>query len=148
MDFIQQLERAEIKKLNQDLPEFRPGDTVQVHVKVVEAGKERVQVFEGICIDRAHGGMRETFTVRKISNGVGVERNFPLHSPIIKTIKVVRQGDVRRSRLYYLRDRVGKKATRIAEKSGTRGGRKAKVPVEGPAETPAAPEAQQPAKKG
>ncbi len=118
MDFIQQLERAELKKLEgKDIPEFRPGDTVKVHVKVIEGDKERIQVFEGICIDRAHGGMRESFTVRKISGGVGVERNFPLHSPIVSKIQVVRKGKVSRSRLYYLRDRIGRKATKVKEQA-------------------------------
>ena len=118
MDFIQQIERAELKKLSRDLPEFRPGDTLKVFVRVKEGEKERTQLFEGICIDRAHGGMRESFTVRKISfGGVGVERNFPLNSPIIKDIKVVRKGKVSRSRLYYLRDRIGKKATKVKEQA-------------------------------
>jgi len=118
MDFIQQIERAELKKIAKDIPAFRAGDTLKVFVRVKEGEKERTQMFEGICIDRAHGGMRESFTVRKISfGGVGVERNFPLHSPMIKEIKVVRKGKVCRSRLYYLRDRIGKKATKVKEQS-------------------------------
>ena len=134
MDFIQQLERAELKKLaDKDLPEFRPGDTVKVHVKVIEGDKERIQVFEGICIDRAHGGMRESFTVRKISGGVGVERNFPLHSPIVSKIQVVRKGKVSRSRLYYLRDRIGRKATKVKEQALGKKKKAAKKPAAKPA---------------
>ena len=133
MDFIQQIERAELKKLSRDLPEFRPGDTLKVYVRVKEGEKERTQLFEGICIDRAHGGMRESFTVRKISfGGIGVERNFPLNSPIIKDIKVVRKGKVARSRLYYLRDRIGKKATKVKEQA--LGKKKDKVKVVAAAE--------------
>ena len=100
--------------LRTDVPEFRPGDTVKVHVRVVEAGRERVQIFEGLVIARNGAGARASFTVRKLSFGVGVERVFPLHAPIISRIEVVRRGDVRRSKLYYLRDRVGKSA-RIKE---------------------------------
>jgi len=102
--------------LRSDIPEFRPGDTVKVHVRVVEGSRERVQVFQGVVIGRQNGGLRETFTVRKISFGVGVERIFPVHAPIIASIEVVRRGDVRRAKLYYLRDRVGSRATRIKEK--------------------------------
>lgn len=98
-----------------DVPEFSPGDTVGVHVRVVEGNRERVQIFEGVVTRRQGGGVRETFTVRKISNSVGVERTFPLHSPIIAKIEVARKGDVRRAKLYYLRDRVGK-AAKIKEK--------------------------------
>ena len=130
MDFIQQLERAELKKLaDKDIPEFRPGDTVKVHVKVIEGDKERIQVFEGICIDRAHGGLRESFTVRKISGGIGVERNFPLHSPIVSKIQVVRKGKVSRSRLYYLRDRIGRKATKVKEQALGKKKKAAKKPA-------------------
>ena len=130
MDFIQQLERAELKKLaGKKIPEFRPGDTVKVHVKVIEGDKERIQVFEGICIDRAHGGLRESFTVRKISGGVGVERNFPLHSPIVSKIQVVRKGNVSRSRLYYLRDRIGRKATKVKEQALGKKKKAAKKPA-------------------
>ncbi|MEA2460155.1 MAG: large subunit ribosomal protein [Actinomycetota bacterium] len=96
--------------LKDDLPDFRPGDTVRVHVRVVEGERERVQVFEGIVIRRRGSQLSETFTVRKISFGVGVERTFPLHTPMIAKIEVVTLGAVRRSKLYYLRDRVGKKA--------------------------------------
>jgi large subunit ribosomal protein L19 len=101
--------------LNKDLPSFRPGDTVRVHVRVVEGGRERTQIFEGIVIRRRGSGVNETFTVRRISYGVGVERTFPVHSPRLAKIEVMRKGRVRRSRLYYLRNRVGK-AARIKER--------------------------------
>jgi large subunit ribosomal protein L19 len=101
--------------LRTDLPEFRPGDTVKVHVRVVEGNRERVQVFQGVVIRRSGGGIRETFTVRKISFGVGVERTFPLHSPSIARLELVQRGRVRRAKLYYLRDLRGKKA-RIKER--------------------------------
>ena len=109
------LDHIESAYLRDDIPDFGPGDTVRVHVRVVEGGRERIQVFEGVVIARDGGGVRESFTVRKISFGVGVERIFPVHAPIIQKIDVVRRGDVRRAKLYYLRDRVGK-ATRIKEK--------------------------------
>ena len=105
---------VEKPRLRDDLPDFRPGDTVKVHVRVVEAGRERVQVFQGVVIRRRGGGLRETFTVRKVSFGVGVERTFPLHSPTIAKIEVAGRGDVRRAKLYYLRQRRGKRA-RIKE---------------------------------
>lgn len=108
---IRELEKEQLK---QDLPAFRPGDTVRVHVKVIEGQRERIQLFEGIVIRRRGTGISETFTVRKVSYGVGVERTFPLHSPKIDKIEVVRHGRVRRAKLYYLRDRVGK-AARIKE---------------------------------
>jgi large subunit ribosomal protein L19 len=101
--------------LRTDVPEFRPGDTVKVHVRVVEAGRERIQVFQGVVIRRQGGGLQETFTVRKISFGVGVERTFPVHSPSISKLEVVTRGRVRRAKLYYLRERRGKKA-RIKER--------------------------------
>jgi large subunit ribosomal protein L19 len=101
--------------LRTDLPDLRPGDTVKVHVRVVEGNRERIQVFQGVVIRRSGGGIRETFTVRKISFGVGVERTFPLHSPSIGTIELVQRGRVRRAKLYYLRDLRGKKA-RIKER--------------------------------
>ncbi len=101
--------------LRADLPGFRPGDTVKVHVRVVEAGRERIQVFQGVVIRRQGGGLQETFTVRKISFGVGVERTFPLHSPSIAKLEVVSRGHVRRAKLYYLRELRGKKA-RIRER--------------------------------
>jgi large subunit ribosomal protein L19 len=111
MNDLQAVESAHVRD---DIPEFRPGDTVKVHVRVVEAGRERVQVFEGIVIARNGDGPRASFTVRKMSFGVGVERVFPVHAPIIQRIEVTRRGDVRRAKLYYLRDRVGKSA-RIKE---------------------------------
>jgi large subunit ribosomal protein L19 len=101
--------------LRRDLPNFRPGDTVKVHVRVVEGNRERVQVFQGVVIRRSGGGLRETFTVRKISFGVGVERTFPVHSPSIAKLELVQRGRVRRAKLYYLRDLRGKKA-RIRER--------------------------------
>lgn len=109
------LEELEQGYLREDIPDFSPGDTVIVHVRVVEGGRERVQLFEGVVIARSGAGARETFTVRKVAFGVGVERIFPVHAPIISKIEVVRKGAVRRAKLYYLRDRVGK-ATRIKEK--------------------------------
>lgn len=109
------LDHVEAGFLRDDLPDFGAGDNVKVHVRVVEGGRERVQIFEGVVIARDGGGLRETFTVRKVSFGVGVERIFPLHAPIIQTIEVTRKGDVRRAKLYFLRDRIGK-ATRIKEK--------------------------------
>jgi large subunit ribosomal protein L19 len=101
--------------LRADIPPFRPGDTLKVHVRVVEAGRERVQVFQGVVIRRQGGGLQETFTVRKVSFGVGVERTFPVHSPSIARLEVVSRGKVRRAKLYYLRERRGKKA-RIRER--------------------------------
>ena len=109
------LDQIESAYLRDDIPDFGPGDTVKVNVRVIEGGRERVQTFEGVVIARNGGGIRETFTVRKISFGVGVERIFPVHAPIVQDIEVARRGDVRRAKLYYLRDRVGK-ATRIKEK--------------------------------
>ena len=112
------IEEIEAAQLRENIPDFGPGDTVRVHVRVVEGNRERVQIFEGVVIGRKGGsGSRATFTVRKISFGVGVERIFPLHAQIIQEIEVIRRGDVRRAKLYYLRDRVGK-ATRIKEKRG------------------------------
>jgi large subunit ribosomal protein L19 len=101
--------------LRDDIPEFAPGDTVRVHVRVVEGNRQRIQVFQGAVIRRQGSGVRETFTVRKVSFGVGVERTFPVHSPIIARIEPIVQGDVRRAKLYYLRGRVGK-AAKIKEK--------------------------------
>jgi len=109
------LDQVEAAHLRSDLPDFGPGDTVRVHVRVVEGGRERVQAYEGVVIARSGGGLRESFTVRKVSFGVGVERVFPIHAPIIQRVEVIRRGDVRRAKLYYLRERVGK-ATRIKEK--------------------------------
>jgi len=96
--------------LRDDVPEFNPGDTVKVHARVVEGNKERIQVFEGVVIRRQGAGIRETFTVRKVSFGVGVERTFPVHTPIVDKIDVMSRGDVRRAKLFYLRDRIGKSA--------------------------------------
>ena len=112
MNIIQALEQEQLRS---DIPEFRPGDTVRVHVKVVEGSRERIQVFEGVVITRQSGGVRETFTVRRVSYGVGVERTFPVHSPRLDKIEVVRKGIVRRAKLYYLRNLTGK-AARIKER--------------------------------
>jgi large subunit ribosomal protein L19 len=101
--------------LRSDIPNFGPGDTLKVHVRVIEGSKERIQVFQGVVIARSGAGLRETFTVRKVSYGVGVERTFPLHAPTIAKIEVVTRGDVRRAKLYYLRDRIGK-AAKVKEK--------------------------------
>jgi len=111
MEKVALIERDQVKK---KLPDFTPGDTVRVRVKVVEGGRERVQAFEGVVIGRKGGGIRETFTVRRISHGVGVERTFPLHSPRIDRIDIVRKGKVRQAKLYYLREKVGREA-RIKE---------------------------------
>jgi large subunit ribosomal protein L19 len=108
-------EIVEQAQLRDDVPDFGPGDNVKVHVKVIEGSRERVQVFQGSVIARKGAGARETFTVRKVSFGVGVERIFPIHSPILEKIELVSRGDVRRAKLYYLRDRVGKSA-KIKEK--------------------------------
>ena len=121
MNLIQQLEAEQIESLTQgrSIPEFRPGDTLRVGVKVVEGDRTRIQNFEGVCIARANRGMGSSFTVRKISFGEGVERVFPLYSPNVDSIEVVRRGAVRRAKLYYLRGRTGKSA-RIAERRDTR----------------------------
>src|SRR6187431_2151589 len=118
MNLIAQLEKEQMEKLsaNKDIPDFGPGDTVLVNVKVVEGERTRIQAYEGVCIGRAGSGLNENFTVRKISYGEGVERVFPLYSPMIDSIKIVRRGKVRRAKLYYLRDRRGKSA-RIAERT-------------------------------
>ena len=118
MNIIEQLEAEQVDKLTAErpVPEFGPGDTLRVNVKVVEGTRERVQAFEGVCIARRNSGVNSAFTVRKISYGEGVERVFPLYSPRIESIDVVRRGDVRRAKLYYLRGRRGKNA-RIAEKT-------------------------------
>ena len=111
MDILQEATRSQIRE---DLPDFAPGDTLRVNVRVREGDKERLQAFEGVCIARKGGGVSETFTVRKVSSGVGVERIFPVHSPSVDSITVVRRGRVRRAKLYYLRNRRGKSA-RIKE---------------------------------
>ena len=108
------LKLVESKQLKDDIPEFKAGDTVRVHFRIIEGANERVQVFEGLCISRKNGGLRATFTVRKISYGVGVERVFPLNSPRVQKVEVVRRGRVRRAKLYYVRNRVGK-AAKVAE---------------------------------
>ena len=112
---MNKVDLVEQSRLRDDIPDFWPGDTVKVHVRVVEGTRSRIQLFEGVVIRRQGGGLRETFTVRKVSFGVGVERTFPVHSPVLESIEVTRKGKVRRAKLYYLRDRVGKKA-RIKEK--------------------------------
>ena len=128
MNIIEELEREQIAKLGRTIPDFEAGDTVQVNVKVVEGDRSRIQAYEGVCIGRSGGGLNESFTVRKISYGEGVERVFPVHSPLIDSIKVVRRGKVRRAKLYYLRDRRGKSA-RIAERTDRRSGDKRKQPA-------------------
>jgi large subunit ribosomal protein L19 len=112
------LDTLDAESLRTDVPDFRPGDTLKVHVRVVEGNRSRIQVFQGAVIRRQGGGIRETFTVRKVSFGVGVERTFPVHTPVIEKIEVVTRGDVRRAKLYYLRDLRGKKA-KIKEKRET-----------------------------
>ncbi len=109
------LDKIDLEQMRFDIPEFRPGDTVKVHIRIIEGNKERVQVFQGVVIKRKRGNMNATFTVRKISHGVGVEKTFALHSPRIEKIEMVTAGRVRRSRLYYLRERRGK-AARIRER--------------------------------
>src|SRR6201996_9523438 len=118
MNVIEELEKEEAERLlaSRKIPEFRPGDTVRVNVRIKEGERERVQAFEGVCIGRSGGGLQESFTVRKISFGEGVERVFPVLSPMIESIEVKRRGAVRRAKLYYLRDRRGKSA-RIAERA-------------------------------
>ena len=112
------LDFVDAKSLKSDIPDFRPGDTVKVHVTVVEGNRSRIQVFQGVVIRRQGGGVRETFTVRKVSFGVGVERTFPVHTPVVEKIELVTRGDVRRAKLYYLRDLRGKKA-KIRERRET-----------------------------
>jgi large subunit ribosomal protein L19 len=112
------LDTVDAESLRSDVPDFRPGDTLKVHVRVVEGSRSRIQIFQGVVIRRQGGGLRETFTVRKVSFGVGVERTFPVHTPIIDKIEVVTRGDVRRAKLYYLRDLRGK-AAKIKEKRET-----------------------------
>jgi large subunit ribosomal protein L19 len=112
------LDSLDATSLRTDVPDFRPGDTLKVHVRVVEGSRSRIQVFQGVVIRRQGGGVRETFTVRKVSFGVGVERTFPVHTPVIEKLEVVTRGDVRRAKLYYLRDLRGK-AAKIKEKRDT-----------------------------
>ena len=127
MNMIEEIEREEIDRVMEarELPEFGPGDTVRVNVKVTEGSRERVQAFEGVCIARKNRGLNSSFTIRKISYGEGVERIFPLYSPVIDSIQVIRRGAVRRAKLYYLRGRRGKSA-RIAEKRDDRRGKTGK----------------------
>jgi large subunit ribosomal protein L19 len=134
MNIIQQIEAEQIQQLTDKraIPEFRPGDTLRVGVKVVEGDRTRVQNFEGVCIARANRGMGSSFTVRKISFGEGVERVFPLYSPNVESIEVVRRGAVRRAKLYYLRGRTGK-AARIAERRDTRPDKAAAAAAAAPA---------------
>ena len=139
MNMIQQLEDEQRAKLadGKDIPDFQPGDTVRVRVKVVEGNRERVQAFEGVCIARKNAGLNSSFTVRKISYGEGVERIFPLYSPRLDGIELVRRGKVRRAKLYYLRGRTGK-AARIAERTrGVVRGKKAKAAPETSTAAPA-----------
>ena len=121
MNIIEQMEQAQVEKreAERDIPEFRPGDTLRVNVRVVEGTRERIQAFEGVCIARKNAGLNSSFTVRKISYGEGVERVFPLYGPRVDSIEVVRRGAVRRAKLYYLRGRRGKSA-RIAEDTSQR----------------------------
>jgi len=112
------LDPIDAASLRSDIPDFRPGDTLKVHVKVIEGSRSRIQVFQGVAIRRQGDGIRETFTVRKVSFGVGVERTFPVHTPVLEKIEVVTRGDVRRAKLYYLRDLRGK-AAKIKEKRDT-----------------------------
>jgi large subunit ribosomal protein L19 len=152
MNVIEELERAQAAKLasSREIPEFQPGDTVIVNVKVKEGERTRVQAYEGVCIARSGGGINESFTVRKISYGEGVERVFPLYAPMIDSIKVVRRGKVRRAKLYYLRDRRGKSA-RIAEKMESQAPKPSAelvaAPEPAPIETPPAPKPANPAAK-
>lgn len=116
---MQLIDQIEFEQLRTDVPEFGPGDTVRVHTRVIEGGKERIQIFEGVIIGKKDGGLRASFVVRKLSHGIGVERTFMLHSPRIARLEVVRRGAVRRAKLYYLRGKVGK-ATRIKERQEAR----------------------------
>ena len=124
MNVIQELEKEQVAKLSagKDIPDFGPGDTLIVNVKIIEGEKSRVQAYEGVCIGRAGAGLNENFTVRKISYGEGVERVFPLYAPMIDSIKVVRRGKVRRAKLYYLRGRRGKSARIVERQDHTAGG--------------------------
>jgi len=128
MNIIETLEREQIAKLGaaRQMPDFQPGDTLQVNVKVIEGERSRIQAYEGVCIARSGSGLNENFTVRKISYGEGVERVFPIYSPMIDSVKVVRRGKVRRAKLYYLRDRRGKSA-RIVERAETAEAKTARI---------------------
>jgi large subunit ribosomal protein L19 len=139
---MNKIDTVEKPRLREDLPDFRPGDTVRVHARVAEAGRERIQVFQGIVIRRQGGGLRETFTVRKVSFGVGVERTFPVHAPTIAKIDIVTRGRVRRAKLYYLRERRGKRA-RIRERREQVSAQVARAPDQEAAEPDQAPEPEQ-----
>lgn len=145
MNIIQQLEQEQIAKLGKTLPDFEPGDTVIVNVRVREGDRTRVQAYEGVCIARNGGGLQESFTVRKISYGEGVERVFPIYSPMVESVEVVRRGKVRRAKLYYLRDRRGKSA-RIVERTDRRAQRQRDVENQARAEKTAAAKAEKTAK--
>lgn len=146
MNIIQEIEQEHLAEIAGDkaIPDFSPGDTVRVNVRVVEGNRERVQAFEGVCIGRRNAGLNSSFTVRKLSYGEGVERVFPLYSPRVESIEIIRRGKVRRAKLYYLRGRTGKRA-RIVERTTGRGMKKAEgvdaAAAEVPAETAAEPEA-------
>ncbi len=116
MDIIKKIQ---LENMNAEPPKFKTGDTVKVHLKVIEGKRERIQIFEGIVLKRQNGGVGETFTVRKLSSGIGVEKTFPIHSPKIEKVEVVREGKVRRAKLFYLRDRVGK-AAKVKERTEKR----------------------------
>ncbi|WP_349369707.1 50S ribosomal protein L19 [Salinarimonas sp.] len=146
MNIIQQIEQEQIAKLGKTIPDFEPGDTVIVNVRVREGDRTRVQAYEGVCIARNGGGIQESFTVRKISYGEGVERVFPVYSPMVESIEVVRRGKVRRAKLYYLRDRRGKSA-RIAERTDRRAQRQREVENQARAEKNAAEKAAKEAAK-
>lgn len=135
MNVLDAVDAATIRK---DIPNFRPGDELKVHVRVIEGNKSRIQVFQGLVIARQGSGARETFTIRKLSYGVGVERIFPVHAPVIEKIELVRKGEVRRAKLYYLRDLRGK-AAKIRER---RGGEELEAIYAAPAEAPEAPVAE------
>jgi large subunit ribosomal protein L19 len=140
MNFIEKLERSEVAKTHH--PDFGPGDTIKVHLRVFEGNKERIQIFEGTVLALDHGGMRETVTVRKVSAGVGVEKVLPLHSPLIKKIQVVRKSKVRRAKLYYLRAVVGKRArltAKVVEQTEEEGGAASPRADEGKAPAAAKP---------
>src|ERR1700720_1873002 len=139
MNLLKEIEKEQMAKLaaGKDIPDFQPGDTLIVNVKIVEGERARVQAYEGVCIGRAGSGINENFTVRKISYGEGVERVFPLYSPMIDSIEVVRRGEVRRAKLYYLRQRRGRKA-RISEKQDHIAHEGAEVPASPAAEAKAA----------
>jgi large subunit ribosomal protein L19 len=132
---MKRMETISASQNRTDLPDFKPGDTVRVHVRVVEGEKERIQIFEGVVIGIRGAGNSRTFTVRKVSGGIGVERIFPFNSPMIRTVEITRKGQVRRAKLYYLRDRVGKRA-RVREQRASGRGEDLQVPGEEPGEGP------------